>query len=466
MNGFVASASISDDGALIAVSNVDRGFDIYSLASGDPLCTIKHKILRKLTVWDVTDFLRREDDDAAAEVRVLYELPIPKEAEALAVAGHYLVDKDEFLIAAGVMNVDSPSPCIIWKTVDQDQDSRNVSQESASEDTAFPERSPPPFCSSLFSIKKADSGPTFLDFASPTPPFHVRIRVPTILRVFGGDEPNVVAMKVEPPRDPLWTQPRSPRRSFSEASTASVAPPGRNISSRTPTPAASYASTPTPSSRSATPGPSRIPPSASRPGTPSLSRTSARIDEDPYVESVASGVTTRASARIAHRNAQKNVIPGASSDSAVAAFPSSDPYDYERTDVPCTQTQEEKAAERKGKGRAAAQQPETAWWHIKVKKNAPPPIASQALAHPPDLTSFKSLCFGDLFYHRSIRGVQLWMWSENPGTLGEWVPVLLGISRSIDDRVLSLTPSVKPSWTQKKWFRRSKNTVPVFILPQ
>ncbi|TFK79939.1 WD40 repeat-like protein [Polyporus arcularius HHB13444] len=108
MNGFVASASISDDGALIAVSNVDRGFDIYSLASGDPLCTIKHKILRKvatpaiwihggfallggttsgkLTVWDVTDFLRREDDDAAAEVRVLYELPIPKEAEALAVA--------------------------------------------------------------------------------------------------------------------------------------------------------------------------------------------------------------------------------------------------------------------------------------------------------------------------------------------------------------------------------------------
>ncbi|RPD67767.1 WD40 repeat-like protein [Lentinus tigrinus ALCF2SS1-7] len=108
LSGLVAFASISHDGSLIAVSNVDRGFDVYSLASGDPVCTVDHKVLRKvptpaiwihggfallggttagqLTVWDITDFLGREEGAGPAEVRVLYQLSIPKQAECLAIA--------------------------------------------------------------------------------------------------------------------------------------------------------------------------------------------------------------------------------------------------------------------------------------------------------------------------------------------------------------------------------------------
>ncbi|RPD78147.1 WD40 repeat-like protein [Lentinus tigrinus ALCF2SS1-7] len=95
LNGLIASASVLDDGTLIAVLNVDHGFDVYSLASGDPVCTVEHTIRQKvptpaiwihggfallggttsgwLTVWDIVGFLERQkhDIDDSALVRVL-----------------------------------------------------------------------------------------------------------------------------------------------------------------------------------------------------------------------------------------------------------------------------------------------------------------------------------------------------------------------------------------------------------
>lgn len=114
------------------------------------------------------------------------------------------------------------------------------------------------------------------------------------------------------------------------------------------------------------------------------------------------------------------------------------------------------AAERKGKN--VSQQPDTTWWHVRVKQGDPQPIAAQPLAYPPNLTSNPRLRFGDLFYHRSVRGIQLWLWSETATTSGEWRPVLLGISRTLDGRLLGLTGTLKPSWVKKSWYRRMNVT--------
>ena len=101
-------ADISTDGTRIVVSNGVRGFDIYSLASGVPLCTVDHEIRRKvptpaiwihgglailggstagqLTLWDVKNVHDPREANGPAVARVLYRLPVPKQAEAVAIA--------------------------------------------------------------------------------------------------------------------------------------------------------------------------------------------------------------------------------------------------------------------------------------------------------------------------------------------------------------------------------------------
>ena len=39
-----ASVSLSEDGKYLAVSNVDRGFDVFVMASGEPLCSFEHEV--------------------------------------------------------------------------------------------------------------------------------------------------------------------------------------------------------------------------------------------------------------------------------------------------------------------------------------------------------------------------------------------------------------------------------------
>ncbi|RPD57902.1 hypothetical protein L226DRAFT_576945 [Lentinus tigrinus ALCF2SS1-7] len=324
------------------------------------------------------------------------------------------------------------------------------------------------------SVEKTEAGPTFLDFASPAPPYCVRPRLPTILREFGKMS-SALPVKAEPAENaPLWTRPRSPRAPSSAKSAttlSSVNMAARNISSRTPTPAASWVTTPAPSVGSVTLDPSyRPPPSVSCPGTPVLSKFEP-MDVDPESESEQSRDTARSSTRIAHRKAQQKTAlsqtaPSVPTPELALCLPSLDPYLYDSSDFPHAQTQEEKAAERKGKGKSKSAQEDNVWWHVKVGKGQPLPISQQALRYPPDLTPHPTLHVGDLFYHHSMRGIQLWQWSETPNTLGEWRPVLLGIKRDVDDRLLGLTPGLKPSWVTKGHYRRMKTTVPVFILPQ
>ncbi len=99
-------ANVSEDGTRIAVSNGVRGFDVYSLGSGAPLCTVDHEIRRRiptpsiwihgscallggstagqLTLWDVMNIDDAREEDKHPDI--LYRLPIPDQAEAVAIA--------------------------------------------------------------------------------------------------------------------------------------------------------------------------------------------------------------------------------------------------------------------------------------------------------------------------------------------------------------------------------------------
>ncbi|KAI0643028.1 WD40-repeat-containing domain protein [Trametes meyenii] len=44
LNGRIASASVTPDGKMYAVSNVSRGFDVYYMTSDAPFCSFSHKV--------------------------------------------------------------------------------------------------------------------------------------------------------------------------------------------------------------------------------------------------------------------------------------------------------------------------------------------------------------------------------------------------------------------------------------
>ncbi|CDO75320.1 hypothetical protein BN946_scf184517.g3 [Trametes cinnabarina] len=145
LHGQIADASLSDDGQRLAISNVLRGFDIYSMQSGAPLCAIEHdnrgaypipvlfihgglalfggSTTGELMIWDVIDtesgnvvLNTPEKDDH--QPRLLHVLPVPQQAKALAISAFYNEQFDEFFIAAGMMNEFSESTAILWKAAE------------------------------------------------------------------------------------------------------------------------------------------------------------------------------------------------------------------------------------------------------------------------------------------------------------------------------------------------------------
>ncbi|KAI1783122.1 WD40-repeat-containing domain protein [Ganoderma leucocontextum] len=109
LDGQIASAAVSEDGTFIAISNVIRGFDIYSLSTGILLCSLDHDIRRtiptqvhwihgglavvggstagQLTIWDVSHLSdHRAGDQNLGRGRVLYRLPLPEHAMSVAIA--------------------------------------------------------------------------------------------------------------------------------------------------------------------------------------------------------------------------------------------------------------------------------------------------------------------------------------------------------------------------------------------
>ncbi|KAI9069597.1 WD40 repeat-like protein [Trametes sanguinea] len=113
LQGQIAKACLSDDGTRLAISNVSRGFDVYSMQSGAPLCAIEQdnpgfhplpvlfihgglalvggSVLGELNIWDVMDtesgtpsLNTPESDDL--QPRVIDTLRIPKRAKILAIS--------------------------------------------------------------------------------------------------------------------------------------------------------------------------------------------------------------------------------------------------------------------------------------------------------------------------------------------------------------------------------------------
>ncbi|KAI0702554.1 WD40-repeat-containing domain protein [Earliella scabrosa] len=122
----IVTSSLSPNGALLAAYNPGVGFQIYNLDTGKITQTFKqgdegehsraiqvsfihggHAIVGgstsgSLTVW----FVESE--------RKLPALAVPGDGKVLALSGYYVAEKDIFMIAAGIMNEDGPSPVIVW----------------------------------------------------------------------------------------------------------------------------------------------------------------------------------------------------------------------------------------------------------------------------------------------------------------------------------------------------------------
>ncbi|KAL7279761.1 hypothetical protein ACG7TL_006168 [Trametes sanguinea] len=145
LHGQIASAALTDDGTRLAISNVLRGFDVYSMQSGAPLCTIEQdnkdaypvpvrfihgglaliggSASGELKIWDVSETesglpLLNTPESDELQLRVIDTLRIHKRAKVLALSAHYDEASDEFLIAAGVMNEDSQSIALLWKAIE------------------------------------------------------------------------------------------------------------------------------------------------------------------------------------------------------------------------------------------------------------------------------------------------------------------------------------------------------------
>ncbi|KAL1937980.1 hypothetical protein VTO73DRAFT_12730 [Trametes versicolor] len=142
----IASASLSDDGNRLATSNVIRGFEIHSMTTGAPLCSINNdagdasptpvlfvhgglallggSTAGMLRIWDVLDTATGDvelnvPEEEDPEPEVMHELPIPYHAKTLAIDAYYDEDKDEFFVAAGSMSDQFRSVCLVWRAEEQ-----------------------------------------------------------------------------------------------------------------------------------------------------------------------------------------------------------------------------------------------------------------------------------------------------------------------------------------------------------
>ncbi|CDO74269.1 hypothetical protein BN946_scf184646.g3 [Trametes cinnabarina] len=138
-----------------------------------------------------------------------------------------------------------------------------------------------------------------------------------------------------------------------------------------------------------------------------------------------------------------------------------DPSRFSQKTRLCQLTDEEKLAFSGRKGKSQQERPYTAWF---------PSTSTEPLVSPPDLTSHDELRLGDIFWHKSPKGVQMWIWTETSEKGQFWKPVLLGHVRENDKRRLILTATDRPSWISDGWYRKnmhkksSKSTSPLFVI--
>ncbi|KAI0648770.1 hypothetical protein C8Q79DRAFT_1007362 [Trametes meyenii] len=336
------------------------------------------------------------------------------------------------------------------------------------------------------SVELVKSGTTHLPFVSVRAPFASDNlnRHPTILRQFSPEHAITVQVAGEPlseervsimenrgqMTDYIATPVRQSTPAPQSASTSCHATPvPRNLQSR--------GTTPTPGS-SIQPGPASLPPSraSSVPPTSSFENAtsetvlpaagyipSARGHSVPpynfedYLPQSVSAQKSSVPLRRTRASSMKRVSSAASAASSdITVHSDPDPMGFIRQFKLCQLTDEEKSNNRKGKSQQ--ERPYTAWFESS---------GDEPRASPPDLTTRPDLELGDIFYHKSPVGVQLWVLLVVPNEGRRWKPVLLGHLREGDSRRLGLTPSGKPLWCTEAWYRKiskEPSTTRMFIL--
>ncbi|RDX51282.1 WD40 repeat-like protein [Lentinus brumalis] len=154
--GKIASASLSEDGEHLAVSNLAQGFDVYRTDTGQPVGTFRHTVgkpqptpvlfihggraivggstVGTVHVWDLDQGGR-------------FPLHIPNEAPVLAIAGHYQPQQDQpyrFRIATGTFKEGTDCACIIWEATQappRDPELRTLEASTLIEDAVQPDKS-------------------------------------------------------------------------------------------------------------------------------------------------------------------------------------------------------------------------------------------------------------------------------------------------------------------------------------
>ncbi|KAI0648746.1 hypothetical protein C8Q79DRAFT_1007321 [Trametes meyenii] len=338
------------------------------------------------------------------------------------------------------------------------------------------------------SVELLKSGTTRLPFVSVKAPFASQDpnRLPTILRQFGpeGELGGSVAS------GPLSGSALGIIMERPESQTIGYRPPF--VRQSTPTPQSNSASrhaTPVPQnlrSRGTTPapspsvqhGPASVPPSRASSVPPASNFKSPVAETTPqttgyipsarghsvppynfedYLPQSASTQKSSISLRRTRASSMKRVSSAASAASSdITVHSDPDPMGFIRQFKLCQLTDEEKSSNRKGKSQQ--ERPYTAWFES---------AGDEPRVSPPNLTTRPDLELGDIFYHKSPVGIQLWVLYEVPDEGKQWKPVLLGHLREADGRRLGLTPSSKPSWCTEAWYRKISKEPPtthVFIL--
>nr|VWO98950.1 Catalytic subunit of cAMP-dependent protein kinase [Ganoderma boninense] len=290
-------------------------------------------------------------------------------------------------------------------------------------------------------IAKNQSGTTCLEFRSPAPQSHAPKVVPTVARMLGELYPDLSTIKSEAVEG--HTQSGS---GTSVVATTRVQHRSSSIASAVQNQAdTSRAGTPSVSLRH----PQSIPSAAAR-------SASVRTITPAVVPDVATSSTPMSVGSLhfpvspeAHRMRDAGVRSvTATSSPSVLKLDDVDPQTYKRETKLCQLTEDEKTAMRSRKGKAVqVERTFTAWFES---------TAALPLATPPDLSAHDEIQLGDLYWHESPLGVQLWLWAENEDDIPVWKPVRLGLSRESDGRRLFLNPSGKPSWMTNNWYHKQK----------
>ncbi|KAI0650952.1 hypothetical protein C8Q79DRAFT_924087 [Trametes meyenii] len=308
---------------------------------------------------------------------------------------------------------------------------------------------------------------SYLEFTTPACPLIVPGAQPTITRVF---HPDTLVVKDEnDPRDAWHDNSISGRASWSRSSSPAPLSRSSSVVSRSAmrsssrkgdsaSPPAQWAPTRSSSVINRSP-----PPVVS----PSMPRSSAanfapnNFEDFLPPRQPERGILTRSASRsqlsrglsmsrgLSTSSLEPATLSVGSSVATIAELPGM-AGEYYRHQRKCQQTDQEKSAAEKsrakGKGGESQHQHFTFWYESEGK---------EPLTSAPNLTAQRNLTLGDIFRHQyGKRRVQMWIWALGDDGAAHWMPASVGDRREVDQRLLSVTDALRPSWVTEEWYRK------------